>query len=251
MSFDKKHTTYHLLLGVLIGLWIIIFLVLIAPFDVAEVSFSNRLKMMPTYGLLFALAYFIVHFGLEKLLNRTSLNFWSIELTLLLGILMISIGPVFMYYRSNYIQGDYALNQFALKVYLPIYGLVLPLLLVGRWLISHRLKSSNKIIEVGKGKYDKLLIALEDLIFIKSADNYIEINYLVNQNLHQKLIRLTLKEAKAEIDGLIQTHRSYLINPQHFLYQKDKKTLVLKHAEVPLSVNFQNTISEIDQFRHK
>ena len=104
---------------------------------------------------------------------------------------------------------------------------------------------------MGKGKYDKLLIALEDLIFIKSADNYIEINYLINQNLHQKLIRLTLKEAKAEIDGLMQTHRSYLINPQHFLYQKDKKTIVLKHAEVPLSVNFQNAISEINQLRHK
>lgn len=48
---------YHVLIAFVIGLWLAIFLVLIAPFDASELSFWIRLEILPFYGLISFVCY--------------------------------------------------------------------------------------------------------------------------------------------------------------------------------------------------
>jgi DNA-binding LytR/AlgR family response regulator len=60
----------------------------------------------------------------------------------------------------------------------------------------------------------RLILDIENLLFIRSADNYIEVNHLEN-NIHKKtLIRNSIKKLETELysSPVIRCHRSYMLN---------------------------------------
>ncbi|MEM9527175.1 MAG: hypothetical protein AAGA31_11235, partial [Bacteroidota bacterium] len=59
----------HFMLGVLIGLWLVLLLVFLGPFDVADLPFRIRMMILPPYGLLFVLAY-LAAVGCQNLIYR-------------------------------------------------------------------------------------------------------------------------------------------------------------------------------------
>ncbi len=64
-------------------------------------------------------------------------------------------------------------------------------------------------------KKDELTIKPDDIILIKSSDNYIEIYYSGNQGVKKQIIRSTLKRAEEtihDIEYIFQCHRTYIIN---------------------------------------
>ena len=88
----------------------------------------------------------------------------------------------------------------------------------------------------------QLKIELSNLICINSANNYIEVNYLQDQELKSKLLRTTLKQIHSKVPSLIKVHRSYLVNPVHFMTWIDSKTLGLTKMEVPVSKKYKNDL---------
>ncbi|MDX1463585.1 MAG: LytTR family DNA-binding domain-containing protein, partial [Marinirhabdus sp.] len=75
---------------------------------------------------------------------------------------------------------------------------------------------AKKIEIEGEGAYEGLRLQLNDLISVKADDNYVEVTYVVDGKLKKQLIRNTLKNVEAMVPELLRTHRSYLINPEHF-----------------------------------
>jgi DNA-binding LytR/AlgR family response regulator len=67
-----------------------------------------------------------------------------------------------------------------------------------------------------------LRLDFNDLIVIKSDDNYVEVSFLNNSVLKKQLIRNKLSKIEIDIPELFRTHRSYLINPNHFQQFKMK-----------------------------
>ena len=62
MSLLKLNPSYkyHFLVALGIATWLSLFLVLIAPFDIAELPIKVRLEIMPIYGLISFVGYAII-----------------------------------------------------------------------------------------------------------------------------------------------------------------------------------------------
>ena len=121
-------------------------------------------------------------------------------------------------------------------------------MLTSRWFFA---KQSNthvgkkkKITLSGSYSRDVLQIEPDDLICLVSANNYVEVNYLQEGKVKKKLLRSTTKKMHEKLPNLVRTHRSYLINPIHFVEWKNKKTIVLSHLEVPVSEKYKDDLTE-------
>ena len=112
-------------------------------------------------------------------------------------------------------------------------------------------KNQENFKILGKGKFNQIKLKFSDLIYVKGADNYVEVHYLENQSLKQKLIRCTIKEIKKEVPELIQTHRSYLMNPTHFISWKNRNNISLTMVQITVSETYRNLIPVLSQVHHK
>lgn len=245
----KLNTSYkhHLLVALIISIWLISFLVLIAPFDISELPFSIRLEIMPFYGLI-AFAGYLILVPIQRFIFK-KLGRWTLFLEILTTVLfniIVLIGSYY-YYKSGIINGEYSLTKFTLEVYYPIFLIILPILLFLRWFLNKKAINYNvdKIVLIGENKLDVLHINLSDLVCISSADNYVEVNYLVKNELQKKLLRITLKNIHPQAPNLLKAHRSYLINPSHFKDWKNPNTIRMTQIEVPVSKNYKKDVLKI------
>jgi hypothetical protein len=80
-------------------------------------------------------------------------------------------------------------------------------------------KYSNRFIELNSDNdSDNLKILLSELVFIKSADNYVEVGFLEGGEFKKKMIRNTLKNIEQqlkEFNNFIRTHRSSIVNMKY------------------------------------
>ncbi len=72
----------------------------------------------------------------------------------------------------------------------------------------------------------KLLVSIDHIIYIQSADNYIEINFFENEKLRKILIRNSLKKIEETFQNthIIRCHRSFIINTQMIESAKRKSS---------------------------
>lgn len=82
-------------------------------------------------------------------------------------------------------------------------------------LVSKEIVESPLITLTGDNKSDELQLALSQLLFIKSADNYCELAIWANNKVSHKLLRSSLSRILKQLptDSLIhRCHRSYAVN---------------------------------------
>ena len=127
--------------------------------------------------------------------------------------------------------------------------LLFPIIAIGRWSFGKYKEKQleDKKIEIqGAGSYEGLRLHLSDLICIQSADNYVEVAYLVQGEVKKQLIRNKLSEVEANRPELIRTHRSFLVNPTHFIQWKtgNRKLFMMLSSdlEVPVSKTYQQAV---------
>ena len=60
----------------------------------------------------------------------------------------------------------------------------------------------------------KLILHIDNLLFVSSADNYVEINYIESEQLHRMLVRNSLKNIENSLQDskIMRCHRSYILN---------------------------------------
>ncbi len=249
MSSLKLNTSYrhHLICGLVMAIWLVSFLVLIAPFDASDLSFLIRLWVMPMYGLISLVGYMMlipIQNGVFRWLGRWNM---VLETSFLIIFNVIILMGSFIYYKTDIINGLYSFRKFTLEVYYPIFLIVLPILLFSRWLLNR--KAPNPLIEqialIGDNKMDVLRLVPDDLICISSADNYVEVSYLHHDELSKKLIRSTLRKMQDQVPGLVKVHRSHVINPMHFKEWKDANSIILTHMELPVSKNHKKDLQTL------
>ena len=240
---------YHTGIALIISLWLVLFLILIAPFDIAELTFSARLEILPIYGVISFLVYMI----LIPIQNWIFKHFkkWTLisEALFISTFNAIQIVVTFSYYKSNIVNGDYDFQKFSLEIYVPIFFILLPIIIFLRWFLNKKIPNKTKetLILKGDNKLDVLQILPEELVCVSSADNYVEVSYLKDGELHKKLLRNTLKSIQNDVDSLLKVHRSHLINPLHFKEWNGVNAIVLTQMEVPVSKNYRTSILEMNQ----
>lgn len=98
----------------------------------------------------------------------------------------------------------------------------------------------------------RLSVKREDLIMIESADNYICIWYLNNDQIKKTLIRNTMKRVAEQMKGssIQRCHRSYMINMDRVkVLRRDKEGVFIEFGiegilDVPISRTYINNITQ-------
>lgn len=240
---------YHTIIAVVISLWLVFFLIIIAPFDAGDLDFATRLEILPLYGVL----SFIVYMALIPIQNRVyrSYKIWNItlELLFLLTYNALLIICCFAYYKTDIVNGTYDFQTFVLEVYLPICFILLTIIIFLRWFFNKKtaIITEEKFVITGDNKLDVVKLLPSELICVTSADNYVEICYLNKGELQKKLLRNTLKAIQIDIPILLKVHRSHLINPSHFISWNGSNSIVLTQMEIPVSKNYKAALLELNQ----
>ena len=241
----------QLKLSLFIAGWLIVFLVLIAPFDAAELSFKIRLLLLPPYGLLFIVAY-LPAVALQNYLYR-QLQYWNPLLEGLIVLLNYSLClPLcYAYYRTDLVRGDFSFMDFAATVFLPTLVIMSGLLIFGRWFISRRPEIKTIVAEPemialsGDNKNDVLRLRPNQLVCINGAQNYAEVHYLQDGQLSKQLLRTTLTKLSQQAPDLLRVHRSYLINPAHFVRWEGTSAAIFHSLEVPVTKKHREELERV------
>ena len=226
-----------------------LFLILIAPFDIEELNFSARLEILPVYGLITFLVYVLLIPFQNWLFKKTQT--WNIvlELLFLTTFYLLLVFICFAYYNSAIVNGNYGFQKFTKEIFLPICFILLPIIIFLRWFLNKQTSktSENYILITGDNKLDVFKLHTEELVAVSSADNYVEVNYLNNGKLQKKLLRNTLKAVQVDVPFLLKVHRSHLINPSHFKAWNGSNMIILTQMEIPVSKTYKAALLDLNQ----
>jgi hypothetical protein len=114
-----------------------------------------------------------------------------------------------------------------------------------------RLKRSETFIS--ENKTEKISLQLDDIILIKSADNYIEIVFREGEGIRHKLIRNTLRNIEAQLavyTDFVRCHRTCIINMKQadnlfYSYKGYRLSVPDYNEEIPVSRQYIMKIKEV------
>lgn len=261
MIFKQKYpydstTTHHILVGIGLCLWIFSFLYFTEPLDVNEFNQFEKLMYLPFYGIIGGMVY-VLFIPFQTLLFKKNNHNWTIllEFVFTLSFLIFCTIAARSYYLYVIMVGEtypYTLVYFLKAIIFPAALVILPIMLIARYALGkyYEKKINETKIEIkGEGNYEGLQLFLHDVICIQSADNYIEVYYLSAGNLKKSLIRNKLSVIDNEFSEFLRVHRSYIINPYHFLQwktEKGKLWVELSHSIfVPISNTYKSNVKSI------
>ncbi|WP_336129068.1 LytTR family DNA-binding domain-containing protein [Mesoflavibacter sp. CH_XMU1422-2] len=252
--FDPK-LKHHVIIGLLLAIWIFVFLYFTEPLDVDEFGDTEKLIYLPGYGIIGGISY-LLFLPLQYKILPYKIKKWTIakEIVFLLTYTIITLTFVRLYYLYVIMVGipsPYTLGYMLKAILLPAAGTIIPIIIIARFAFGKYFEKQvedQKIEIKGEGNFEGIRLHLNDLISIQSSDNYIEVLYLSGNELKKTLIRNKLSVIDETFDELIRTHRSYLVNPYHFQQwktEKGKHFLILNHAiQIPISKTYLSSIKQ-------
>lgn len=246
-----KSFKIHLLLSALLACWVVLFLILLSPFDVSDLTTLNKWILLPFYGVLLIFSY-LLSLPLQSWLVRRHQGRWHLgnELFFILIFLAVAYFACFAYYRSGIMNGTQNASTFFVQQFIPCAIIILPMVLFLRWTAGKLGQTTNKpltntkITLAGSSQKELLRLDFQQIAYIKAADNYVEVYYLEEKQLQMKLLRSTLKKINAKAPALIRAHRSYLINPAHFQQWASPNSVLIAQTEIPISKTYKATVEK-------
>ena len=250
----------QLLVGLILGIWLYCFLALVGPFDAAGLSLSIRVHLMIGYGVVFFLSYTVIIPIQNKLFQY--LGEWKLiyEVGIVTLFCVLCLPVSYAYYKTEIVNGTFSFSDFTLAIYLPTLVILLPVIFAGRYLITRNEKEEIKEVNkeevnkeeivtlLGENKLDILKLPMADLVALKAANNYVAVYYLLDGQLKKKLLRSSLRKIHKTVPKMVQVHRSYVVNLQHFIEWQDGLTIVLTQLTVPVSQKYKSTLLNLPEF---
>jgi len=222
------------------GLFIAIFLIFLRPFP--SVFSSDNLFIRAGYGVVVSLILAINHFLIHKILP-IDIKKWTVGKSILWtlhDIVSVTIW-VFVYNNiwtnfRNFSWGQFFYIGWATLV-LAIIPVMISTILLENWLLRRNLRNASRLQQSvddaaatatpklpkqseqlltlhAENQSDWLKIRPADLIYLESADNYVNIFYKEMENVQKRLLRSTLTNIEAQITStyIQRCHRSYMLN---------------------------------------
>ncbi len=247
---EDNSKKYYLKLTI-ISLFVSLFILLFKPFGLHRLG-----NLIWTYSIIFGLITLLSSIVYDLVIKRIfkveytgpSFTLWKWLLTTLGLILFISI--------SNYVFVSTTINDSGLSLWNMIYATfiigIFPIAFIGSLTVVAQSSKHQKIANDFKRKYSphenddrkkELIhyIPIENILFIEAKQNYVDINYIDNNELKIETIRSTLTAIeKLSNKGLTRCHRSFLVNLDKILSIKGnaqglKLTLNYGDLIVPVS----------------
>lgn len=243
------------------GVFSILFLNLYNPFNVSNWHSIETLPLfliLSSYGIIgifiLSISQFLIRplFGIKGF-KIGSFILWFICEVIILGFVM------FLIYGEKGLHGYDLLMEILRSLKYTFLVIALPYAAVLYYL--HSSKQKQKYFQVDKSEKNiikildenqnvRIAIEPDKLLFIKNADNYVEIFYSNNEGISKELVRTSLKRLESELSDfkVMRCHRSYMVNIKNVsLSKKTRKglNLELRIENAPLIPVSKNYASDI------
>lgn len=214
------------------------------------ISYSGHgfLYRTVVFGLANSCIYYLFEFHIIRFYNIDSLQQ---KVIFALSELMIGGTATFLLFNYFWNWTEWGFYPYALLLAEYTSVMIVPLVIKEFLQLNNRKLNQGKIFlkfASDNGK-DEIKVIPDDLLYLKSSGNYIEVQVLTNKGVQTKLIRNTLRKFEKTYQGhphLIRCHRSYLINPAQIkkVYRKKGKLeLELIGAKIPLSRQYEQNFN--------
>lgn len=236
IALSKKYFKIYLGISISVFLFILFF----QPFPTINFEFENKLLFIAGYGLIIFIIQVIVQIIFQRYLthNETDGEYSSLlnSVYYFLQIALTSVAFVFYirYMGNTSITFNIVLRVVIISLSVPVTIHLKNTLLSMRGkykklleetrLIQDKLKQfsesyTNKFIELNsENESDNIRIQVSEIVFVKSADNYVEVGFREGGEVRKKMIRNTLKNIEKqlkEFNNFVRTHRSSIVNIQY------------------------------------
>lgn len=259
---------YQWLFVLSIGLFLSLFIIFFQPFGVT--NFDPKFKLnfyfvfiMLSFGFVDSLVLVISEFLIKpitiKKITRTNFIIW------IFWSYFLVCSTSFLYYNFNGNWHDFHWSsyfEFILNV-----GAVISFPILGFFFFLHhqylKLDYSNFKLSLPQQPSEKMIsfnteipkeslsVRINDLLYIKSENNYVAIFYFNNDTIQEHLIRTSLKQLEKTIESteIQRCHRSYMVNLANVINcQQNHHNLILNLAglesTIPVSRSFKRQVLE-------
>ncbi len=251
------------------GVFVIIFMNIYLPFDI-----HNWYKNSPTplfitlsgfgiIGMLFlAFSQFVLRplFPIATFTNLGFMLWFLLEITFLALVMLLIYGSIedtlsefstdfFLAFRYTFlvIIIPYLITLFYIK------SQQSALAAESRNSSAQQVHNSQLVHFYDENQALKFSVDHNNLLYIKSADNYVAIHYLKDEKIFKELVRTNLKKLSEELTNtsILRIHRSTMVNVEKILTTKKTAKgyqLILRHLPeetFQVSRNFQENIQAI------
>ena len=231
----------RLKLPLFISFGIFLFILFFQPFPLDRFDFNNRLLFVAGFGAIIFLFMFLIRTTIPRIIkNKNKTEDEPVLHSYLEGLFILILCSVAFTFYLRYVGSVgisfYIVFKIVLICIAPLVILILndktkvlnqqnELLLSERKMIQKQIekyeednlnKSISFISETGT---ESLTLLIAELVFVQSADNYVEIVYSEDANIRKKLIRNTLKNVEIQLkqySNFIRCHRTYIVN-MHYI----------------------------------
>ncbi|WP_298508736.1 LytTR family DNA-binding domain-containing protein [uncultured Kordia sp.] len=258
-NFYIQSIPKQLLIGFFIGLWLFLFLYFVEPFDMYQLRPNERAFASFGYSVVGVLTYTLL-IPVQHLLYAIRKSWsWLHEIGLIISLLVLSGITSYLFFKFILLPNEpntYEFGFFFSQRVIPTMFLILPVMIFLRWMMGDKTVAETNteskeatIVIKGENKAEVLHIKESELVYIESANNYVKVCYLLAGELKNELFRNKISVLQKEFPFLLKTHRSFLINPIHFLEWKRESSqtiLILKPGitEVPVSKTYKKALVE-------
>lgn len=263
-SSIKNNLKHALQTGFWIGAGVLVFIFFFKPFGIEISDFNNYILIISGIGIITFILITLINYFLPRLHikwirsgRRNMKILWLLQLAV-----WVIISVAFTFYL-RYV-GHVQLSIFMVTK-ISLLGLIPPIInmfLQEIYFLRNQLEEllqrnneltksvenngngKNEIIEFASdSRSEKISLGLNELILIKSAENYVEIHYLEDDMIQRKLLRTTLKSIEDQLSlypFVVRCHRTCLVNTSHVekfhLTHKGFRLKVTEYEEqVPVS----------------
>lgn len=246
-----------------IGLYSAFFLSVYIPFNIDQWGNNPYWEYVLLGIFVISISQFVLRpiFGF-KTFKYYSLVLWGLfEMLLMASALHFLYAVAFVALRDNIYDYLDTIRIVCLVAIVP-YGIVVTYLAIREKISSFQKLEQNRLplsaagneLLTITGENNKVLLAInyDQLLYVKSSGNYLDIYYLRGETASKELVRVSLKELEAKItdSSIVRIHRSYMVNKHKISsFKKTRKgyKLLVQHAPeeiLPVSLGYKDKFEE-------
>lgn len=207
--------------------------------------FTRSLAFAITTSLTFWFNEFFIGLRIKKH-KKIHLFLWRVWEIFIAGNL------VFLVYNYFWQGTEFYWSSYFLLLFEFFFVMVVPLLIYEIWQRNMPRKTSKESYTFrSQNQKEKIMILTDDILYLTSEDNYVEIFYLSGSSIKSEILRNTLKNIEEQLpenSDLHRCHRSYMVNFRQItkLHGKNRKLLLtLKEGlEIPVSDKYKQKFTD-------
>ncbi len=220
-----------------VSLGTFLFLLFFQPFSIQNPDFNNRLIILATFGAITLVLLSIFRLVIPSIFTSAfSEERWNVKKEIIIDLLFVIFNSVAFTFFARYVgQTRITFQIVILIVIISIVGCSVMVVINQFYLLRNQIENlaaqlskdddldddaelPAEIEFESENKTEYFTVFAEQIIIIKSANNYVEVIYKQDDKVQKKLIRNTLKNTEKFLSkhkAMVRCHRSCIVNKNY------------------------------------